>query len=354
MKRVTKTPVDLVGFLSLNRKQLSPLLVLAHDYPDPDALASAYALWYLAQHVFGIQARIVYRGVIGRDENKEMVRVLNIPVHRLRDDDFERFRSVALVDTQPSFDNNPFPRRRRAAIVVDQHDAGGKPKADFALVNVAAGATSVLLAREFLTHKIDLPRNVATSLVYGILTDTLNLHRAGQSEAQETYMALLPECDLGMLALIQNPSRPEVFFNTFTRGLLRATIRDRLIVSHLGGVESPEFTSQMADFLLTCRGMEWSFCTGRVGSNLHVSLRAALSSPRVVSILRSVLHRIGQGGGHGHIAGGKLVVRAPLGSKKWDALERLLTARLVRNLRLPARSLARPLVRLDHSHVGSN
>ncbi|HCA81317.1 MAG TPA: hypothetical protein DEP53_16430 [Bacteroidetes bacterium] len=354
MKRATKTPVDLVGFLSLNRKRLSPLLVLSHDYPDPDALASAYALWYLAQHVSGIRTRIVYRGVIGREENKEMVRVLNIPVHRLRDDDFESFRSVALVDTEPSFDNNPFPRRRRAAIVVDQHDAGGKPKADFALVNVTAGATSVLLAREFLANDIEIPRNIATALVYGILTDTLNLHRAGQSEAQEMYMALLPKCDLKMLAFIQNPSRPEEFFNTFARGLLRATIRDRLIVSHLGDVESPEFTSQMADFLLACRGMEWSFCTGRVGTNLHVSLRAATSPPRVVSILRSVLHRIGRGGGHGHIAGGKLVVRAPLGSNKWNALELLLTSRLVKSLRLPARSLFRPLVRLDHSHMGGN
>jgi nanoRNase/pAp phosphatase (c-di-AMP/oligoRNAs hydrolase) len=354
VKRLKKNVGDLVGFLSSNRKRLSPLLVLPHDYPDPDALASAFALWYLAEKQFGIQTRIAHRGVIGRDENKEMVRALAIPVHQLRADDLKRHRSIALVDTQPLFDNNPMPRRRRATIVVDQHDDDGEPKADFALIDVAAGATSVLLAREFLAHDIEMPRNVATALVYGILTDTLNLHRVGQSEAQEMYMALLPKCDLELLALIQNPSRPEQFFNTFAEGLLRATIHGGLIVSHLGHVESPEFVSQMADFLLTCHGMQWSFCTGRVGSNLHVSLRSATTSQRVVSLLRAVLHRIGQGGGHGRIAGGKLVVRAPLGSSKWEARERLLTTRLVKTLRMPGSSLARPLVRLEHSHNGSN
>lgn len=351
MKRAVRKFDDLVEFLSLNKKRLSPLLVLPHDHPDPDALASAYALWYLAEKIVGIRARIAYRGAIGRDENKEMVRALSIPVHRLRADDLKRFRSVALVDTQPAFDNNPFPSRKRATIVVDQHDDAGRPKADFARVDVTAGATSVLLAREFTTNDIEIPQSVATALVYGILSDTLNLHRTGQSEAQEMYMTLLPQCDMKSLALIQNPSRPEKFFGAFADGLLRATICDRLIVSHLGHIDSPEFVSQMADFLLTCRGVLWSFCTGRVGGNLHVSLRGAEFASEIVSILRGVLYRIGQGGGHGRIAGGKLIVDSPRGSAAWDTLERLLTNRLVKQLRLPARMNARQLVRIHRSHI---
>ena len=45
-------PRRLLDFLSARRDSLSPLLILTHDYPDPDALAAAIALSYLAQHLF--------------------------------------------------------------------------------------------------------------------------------------------------------------------------------------------------------------------------------------------------------------------------------------------------------------
>ena len=39
----------LLTYLAKNGGTLSPLLILTHDYPDPDALASAWALQHLAQ-----------------------------------------------------------------------------------------------------------------------------------------------------------------------------------------------------------------------------------------------------------------------------------------------------------------
>jgi len=74
--------LELSRYLEENKSRLSPLLILAHDYPDPDALASAYALQYLAELKGGIHSRIVYGAVIGRIENQEMVRLLKIPARR--------------------------------------------------------------------------------------------------------------------------------------------------------------------------------------------------------------------------------------------------------------------------------
>ena len=74
----------LLAFLSRHRARLSPLLILTHDFPDPDALASAFALQYLAQTAFDIQARIAYGGELGRTENRMMVRLLRIPLQRMR------------------------------------------------------------------------------------------------------------------------------------------------------------------------------------------------------------------------------------------------------------------------------
>ena len=105
----------LIRFLRQQGRTLSPLLILTHDHPDPDAIASAWTLSYLAKRLSGVESRIVYGGMIGRVENQAMVRLLDIPVHPLRSrSDFRKFRAVALVDTQPCFGNNPFPKEDRA------------------------------------------------------------------------------------------------------------------------------------------------------------------------------------------------------------------------------------------------
>jgi nanoRNase/pAp phosphatase (c-di-AMP/oligoRNAs hydrolase) len=75
-KRETETYASqLLTFLDTHGDRLSPLLVLTHDYPDPDALASAWALGHLAQ-AFGIETRVVYGGLITRAENRAMVKLL--------------------------------------------------------------------------------------------------------------------------------------------------------------------------------------------------------------------------------------------------------------------------------------
>jgi len=72
---------ELLEFLAANRQSLSPLLILPHDYPDPDALAAAFALHFLARECYGIESRIVYRGVIGRTENQTVQRTFEVPVN---------------------------------------------------------------------------------------------------------------------------------------------------------------------------------------------------------------------------------------------------------------------------------
>jgi len=328
----------LIRFLSENKDQLSPLLILTHDYPDPDALASACALQYLVERGYGIRSRIVFGGVIGRSENREMVKVLRLPVYRLHASDFVKFEQVALVDTQPSFENNSFPARRKAAIVIDQHQSDTKPAADFWIVETNAGATSVLLAQALLASGLEIPSRLATALVYGILSDTMNLYRASRTEIVETYLTLLPQSDLKALTRIQNPEHSRAFFATLQRGIENAMLRRRLIVSHLGHVESPDLVAQIADFLLSCKGVYWSFCTGRYGEHLHVSLRVANPSGMAGEILRDIFSNRGQAGGHGAIAGGKLRIGPHDDEHLWEGTEQLLAQRLVKRLRIPARS----------------
>ena len=76
------------------------VLILPHNDPDPDAIASALALEEILRNRL-TQTRIGYKGIIGRWENRALVQYLGNPLHKLTDADFDQADAVALIDTQP-------------------------------------------------------------------------------------------------------------------------------------------------------------------------------------------------------------------------------------------------------------
>jgi len=325
---------ELLGFLAAHRESLSPLLILPHDYPDPDALAAAFALHFLARECCGIESRIAYSGVIGRMENRAMVRILRIPVHRLNPVDLKKYKQVALVDTQPAFENNPFPGNRKATIVIDQHASPVKPAADLALVDPGCGATCVILAQALLLQNVEIPTRVATALAYGILSDTLDLYRAGRPDVPQIYLGILHHADIRTLARIQNPVRSRSFFVTLGRCIREALVYQRLIVAHLGVIENPDLVSQMAEFLLTYEQARWSLCTGRYKGRLHVSLRSTKQDAQAGEVLRDAFGNRKQAGGHGAIAGGSCRLGPDAPEEVWQEKQQQIQEGLMKRLRI--------------------
>jgi nanoRNase/pAp phosphatase (c-di-AMP/oligoRNAs hydrolase) len=329
---------QLLEFLERNRESLSPLLILAHDFPDPDALSAAFGLQYLAQQRFGIESRIAFGGVIGRVENRAMVKLLRIPAHPLRRTDFKRYKQVALVDTQPAFSNNPFPKKRRATLVIDQHVSVEPPNAELSLVDPGCGATCVIIAQALLLAAMEIPARLATALAYGILSDTLDLYRATRPDVVETYLSVLHHSDMRALARIQNPPRSRSHFVTLSRCVREAVVRQRLIVSHLGAVQAPEIVAQMAEYLLTYDRVSWAFCSGRYKGRLHFSLRTSRSDAQAGEVLRDIVDNRKTAGGHRAIAGGSFLVGVERTDEEWQQREQTLQSRLVKRLRLSRRS----------------
>lgn len=266
-----------------------------------------------------------------------MVNILQIPAYKLRPMDFKKFEHVALLDTQPAFENNSFPKNRRATIVIDQHPVAKKPDADLVILDPDCGATSVILGQALLHAKIEIPSAVATALAYGIMSDTLNLYRAGRPDILQTYLKILPYCDLRALGRIQHPQRSKKFFATIGRGIQNARVRRGLIVAHLGPVATPDFVSQTADFLLTYKDVEKSVATGRCKGRLYVSLRISNPNAEAGEILRDVFTNRRDAGGHNGIAGGSFYVGKALDKSAWGEAESNFVERLLKRLRINAK-----------------
>lgn len=331
-RSLLKSGYRLLRLLTKLKAKPPSVLILTHDYPDPDALASAYALHFLLDKAFQISSRIVYGGRIGRVENKAMVHLLKIPVHKVSRGDLLQYKEIALVDTQPEFRNNSFPKNRKAFLVVDQHLANKRPNAHHSIIDTECGATCVILAEACLLLNLDLPIPVATALAFGILTDTLNLYRVRRKDVIQTYLALLPNADMKLLAKMQNPPRPGHFFTTLAQGIQQAQVCRRLIFSQLGFIQSPDVVAQMADLLLTYQGMQFALATGRYKNRLHISLRMREGVGEAHELLQAILER-GESGGHDTLAGGSFEV-----SRAWEEEEKNLITRLFKRLRLKTKS----------------
>lgn len=327
----------LLRFLGEHGKDLSPLLIMMHDFPDPDAIASGVALEYICEKGFGIQARVAYGGMIGRAENRAMVKELNLRIHKLRSADLKKYHNIALVDTQPSFENNSFPPHRKATIVLDQHGSIKDPWSDFFIVDPECGASCVIMARALLEMGLEIPTWLGTALVYGIVTDTCNFSRAYGSGLIRTYQQIIPHCDMRALSLIQNPPRSKGAFTALGRGIRRASNHRGLLVSHLGDVSHPDMVSMVADFLLSYKQADRSFCTGRYNGRLHMSLRLSKATVSAGVILRDIVENKKDAGGHGMIAGGSIKVSDDPESEAWEKAEQKLTRELLKRLRLPTR-----------------
>ncbi|MBO06913.1 MAG: hypothetical protein CL478_01335, partial [Acidobacteria bacterium] len=151
-------------------------LILTHDNPDPDALASAFALANALSHLTGIDCEVGYAGIIGRAENRAMLHELALAPIRIQGDALERFDALALVDTQPGFGNNSLPDGRLPNAVIDHHPRRQNLD-DLAFVDVrdGYGATATIVYEYAQVGGFPLPTNILTALFYAIKSETQEL-----------------------------------------------------------------------------------------------------------------------------------------------------------------------------------
>ncbi len=311
----------LVKFLTEKGKSLSPLTILTHDHPDPDSLASAWALAHLAQHLGKIRCRIVYGGMIGRAENRIMAERLFVPARALRKGELAGVPHLALVDTQPPFKNNRCPPRRIPDLILDHHPRHADTQADLALIDEEVGATTTILVEALVAAGLRVPGRLATGIVYGIGSETQNLGREATPRDMDAYQIFWPKAHMKTLWRISYPQRSEEFFATLARGVRDAFIVGRVVGVHLGSVQTPDSVAQIADFLMTLEKTRWSIVTARYQGRLHVSLRSNDPGAGAGRLLKRLLGGGNRGGGHGMIAGGSLEIGADADETVWREAE---------------------------------
>jgi nanoRNase/pAp phosphatase (c-di-AMP/oligoRNAs hydrolase) len=317
------------------------ILILPHNDPDPDAIAAALALQHLLVEKSGVKSTIAYKGIIGRAENRALVRYLGYPLQRLSGSDLRQARPIALVDTQPGTGNNALPAHVVPALVFDHHPwREATAAAPFADVRVEMGATSTLLVEYLRAAGIEPAPPLATALFYGIKTDTMGLIRGASPEDVAAYLYLQPRIDVEALVEIERAQVPAEYFVRLDAALHAARVYDSLIVSYVGPMHRPDLAAEMADLLLRLQGVRWAVCMGVYKGGLILAVRSQSKRIGAGQLVQAIVGDEGTAGGHGTMAGGHV----PLRGKDPEALADQLGKRALQHLSLSETAASKPLL----------
>jgi len=317
------------------------ILIVPHNDPDPDAIASSVALRWLLGEMRGSTSHIVYRGIIGRAENKALVRYLGYPLRVLANRELAASPAIALVDTQPGAGNNPIPPSTSVSLVFDHHP-WQQETADAAFVDVRTevGATSTILTEYCQEAGLELPPAIATALFYGIKTDTMGLGRGATASDVAAYFHLQSRIDVQALVKIERAQVSREYFQGLVSALQSARLYEGgLIVSTMGDMLRPDLPAEMADLLLRLKGVRWVMCMGIYGGEVMLSVRTNEDGD-AGHLIQSVVGSLGSAGGHGTMAAGQV----PLGDRDPQVLFHRLIHRTLNRLGIDPEMSGTPLI----------
>jgi len=320
------------------------VLILPHNDPDPDAIASAVVLRYLLEQTTDIKVRLAYRGIIGRAENRALVRYLDHPLQQLADEELASKMILALVDTQPGTGNNPWLPEMRVAIVLDHHPwrraSRSAAAVGFADIRPDVGATATILLDYLRLARLNLPSKLATALFYGIKADTRGLSRNVSSADANAYFYLQPRIEVEALAEIERAQVPAAYFKSFATTLETTQVYGDLAISYVGVMEYPDLAAEIADLLLRLEHIAWVICIGVYQATIMLAVRTPNPWSDAGTLAQAVVGQEGTAGGHNTMAGGQI----PLKGSDPDDVARELSQRARQYLGFHQELMGRTLI----------
>ena len=312
------------------------ILIVVHDNPDPDSLASAMALRHLFAVRLNREAVIAFSGMIGRSENLAMAKLLQIPLTPFPIIDLKGFQVVCLLDSQPGTGNNSLPPDARVDILIDHHPMREASAAcKWVDIRPEYGTTATILYEYLKVQGVSLGTKLATALFYAIKSETQDLGREARRPDRDAYLALFPMANKTLLNSITRPPLPREYFVSLPSALEHTTIYGKVLVASLKWVQFPELVSELADLLLRLEGVETVLSMGHYNSEMILSIRTASEEINAGELIRTLVKGMGTAGGHGMMAGGKVDNVAET-DEAIVSVERMLTERLLDELGVPA------------------
>lgn len=295
--------------MSNNFQELVDLLrghrvfIQTHNFPDQDAIASAFGLQELLRH-FDISTTICHHGMVERAVTANMVADLGIEM--MNDESAGQMTEkdyIITVDSQKGSGNIDDLIGDEVACI-DHHPTFVEVD-DYKYMDVRiVGSCSTIIADYYRQCGIEMPDSVATALLYGLKCDTRNFTRGVTQLDVDIYRYLFPKSNQQQIRSYQAAEIEYSELNAFSDSLRNIEIYNEVGFAFLDFQCKEGFIATVSDFILDIDLVKFVVVYTRRPNGFKFSVRSELEEFDAGRIVSEALNGVGYGGGHKTMAGG--------------------------------------------------
>jgi nanoRNase/pAp phosphatase (c-di-AMP/oligoRNAs hydrolase) len=270
------------------------VLVLLHNEPDPDALASGLALRNVLRRTRQTCIIAALEGVT-RPENVRMVNLLDLHVEPITPAQVAEYERIAMVDVQPHYFGGLIDR---VDLVIDHHPEQPGYTAVFKDIRPDYGSTSTILTEHLRAVDANISERTATALLYAIKSDTLFFNRQANHVDIEAFSYLYPLADAALIRKMEGAEITMERLEYVVKAKQYGRLSEQVFCAFLGTTPREDFIPYVADFYLQLENVKWTIVAGIVNDSLIMSVRNLGYSRNAGEFVRKYFADIGSAGGH--------------------------------------------------------
>ena len=270
------------------------VLVLLHNEPDPDALASGLALRNVLRRTRQTCIIAALEGVT-RPENVRMVNLLDLHVEPITPAQVAEYERIAMVDVQPHYFGGLIDR---VDLVIDHHPEQPGYTAVFKDIRPDYGSTSTILTEHLRAVDANISERTATALLYAIKSDTLFFNRQANRVDIEAFSYLYPLADAALIRKMEGAEITMERLEYVVKAKQYGRLAEQVFCAFLGTTPREDFIPYVADFYLQLENVKWTIVAGIVNDSLVMSVRNLGYSRNAGEFVRKYFADIGSAGGH--------------------------------------------------------
>ncbi len=292
------------AFLGLieSMKGAEKVYIQPHNMPDPDAIASSFALCELLKK-FDIDAKIVYMNVIEKVNSKKMVEMFDINM-LVKENSFSSSPKdfVILIDSQAGNSNITSIRGKKVAVIDHHHDMGDQNYI-FKDIQEEIGACATIITDYYKALDIEPSTDVATALLYGIMNDTNNLTRSSDQRDLDNFYWLYGLSNLSKIKKLRMNEIGREDIYAYAKALETFEIYGNIGFVHIENCND-SLLGTISDMVYTIEGTSIVVSYAKRPDGIKFSVRSGEKYIYADELVKYILKDKGVGGGHKEMAGG--------------------------------------------------
>lgn len=296
---MTKESIESLFSLCKGKK----VYIQTHNFPDPDAIASAFGLQKLFEK-YDIPSTICHEGLIDKLSARKMLDLCNISMLSKEQFTPDMIESdvIVLVDSQKG-NGNVTDLIGDEVASIDHHPTFVKIDYKYSDLRIT-GACASIIAEYYKILGIEPDENVATALLYGIKMDTLQFTRGVTPFDIKMFDFLFPYISNERMSALERNNMEFDDLRAYGTAIENVNVYGRTGFTFIDYACPDSMIAIISDFILSLVEIDVAVVASERPNGIKFSIRSERDDVDAGQLANKVLSEFGNGGGHAAMAGG--------------------------------------------------